>query len=141
MRNAIILLLLTLSVNVMSQTKLVKTVIMQDEIYNQSSNEYDINSVSGKMITVALSIKEGKKDEILEVISIIINDNQFEALSQYLLIEDKDYGTHKTLYCINSLGESIFIKYNDTDFELYTRPIPMSDSYIWANKFKGVNLK
>lgn len=141
MKKILLLLLTILSINAIAQEQLVKTVIIQDEIYSQSDNEYDINATSGKMITIVLELKEGKNKEVLEVISVIINDNQFKALSQYLLIEDKDYGTHKTLYCINSLGEAIFIKYNDTDFELYTRPIPMSDSIIWANKFIGINLK
>ena len=141
MKKILLILLTILSINVIAQEQLVKTVIIQDEIYSQSDNEYDINSTSGKMITIVLELKEGKNKEVLEVISVIINDNQFKALSQYLLIEKKDYDTHKTLYCINPLGQAIFIKYSDTAFELYVRPIPMSDSIIWANKFIGINLK
>lgn len=141
MKKILLLLLTILSINAISQTIMVKTVITHDQVYDQNTNDYNINSISGKMITVALEIKEGRKDEELEVISIIINDNQFKTLSQYLLIEQKDYGTHKTLYCINSLGQAVFVKYNETDFELYSRPIQMSDSYIWGNKFIGINLK
>jgi len=141
MKKILLLLLTILSINAIAQTTLVKTVILQDKIYNSEIKDYKINSISGKMITVALEIKQGREDEELEVISVIINDKEFKSLSQFLLVERKDYETHKTLYCINSLGHAILIKYNETDFELYSRPVEINGSYGWGNTFIGINLK